>query len=340
MNDSDLKVTSSLATDLQVLHHERLKHNKNPITGYLNINILRNQLTVILKYLSLDYFILSETKLDESFPNAQFTLDGYEIRARRDRNKFGGGLIEYVRKGLICKRTNKYEPKSNECICSEITFSKKKWVIFSIYRTPNGENLTDFFEDMTTSLTKEMSNYENIIVMGDFDIDIKCKGVGSNNLSDLCDLFHLTNIVKSGTCFTKTRTSLIDLILTNKPSSFNTTLVTETSLSDYHKMITTFFKLHFLRLRPKVITYRNYKKFHEEKFLNDLKETNNIMNDPNQSLTKTFLTIVKKHAPLKKKIVRGNQTLFMTKEFQKVIYTRSRLKNKMNKNLPKKHNGL
>ena len=127
---------------------------------------------------------------------------------------------------------------------------------------------------MTTSLTKAMSNYENIIVMGDFNIDIKCKGVGSNNLSDFCDLFHLTNIVKSDTCFTKTHTSLIDLILTNKPSSFNTKLVTETGLSGYHKMITTFFKLHFSRLRPKVITYRNYKKF-----LNDLKETNIIMNE-------------------------------------------------------------
>ena len=88
MNNSDLSGTSSHGTDLQVLHHERLKHNKNAIIGYLNINSLRNKLTdlkVILKYLSLDYFILSETKLDESFLNAQFTLDGYEIRARRDK---------------------------------------------------------------------------------------------------------------------------------------------------------------------------------------------------------------------------------------------------------------
>ena len=38
--------------------------------GYLNINTLRNKLTdlrVILKYLALDYFVLSKTKLDESF---------------------------------------------------------------------------------------------------------------------------------------------------------------------------------------------------------------------------------------------------------------------------------
>ena len=125
--------------------------------GYLNINSLRNKLTdlrVILKYLSLDYFVLSEMKLDESFPNAQFTLGGYEIRARRDRNKFGGGLIQYVRKGLICKRTAKFDPKFNECICSEITFSKI-------------EKLTDFFEEMTMSLTKVTPNFENMIVMGD-----------------------------------------------------------------------------------------------------------------------------------------------------------------------------
>ena len=188
MNDSDLMRLSSLTIELQILHHERLIHNKNTVIGYLNINSLRNtltDLTVILKYLSLYYFVLSETKIDESFPNAQFTLDGYEIRARRDRNKFGGGLIEYVRKGLICNRIVKYEQKYSECIYSEITFSKKKWVIFSIYRPPNVEYLTGFFEEMAISLTKVTSGYENILVMGDFHIDIKRKSVGSNNLSDI-----------------------------------------------------------------------------------------------------------------------------------------------------------
>ena len=71
------------------------------------------------------------------------------------------------------------------------------------------EFLTEFFHEMTTSLTKVSSNYENVIVMGYFNIDMKCKGVGSNNLSYFCDLFHLTSIVKSDTCFTKTQTSLI-----------------------------------------------------------------------------------------------------------------------------------
>ena len=40
MNDGDLSGTSSLATDLQALHHERLQHNENPMIGYLKINSL------------------------------------------------------------------------------------------------------------------------------------------------------------------------------------------------------------------------------------------------------------------------------------------------------------
>ena len=46
------------------------------------MNNLRNKATgskLIFKDLSLDNFVLSETKLDESFPTAQFSLEGYEI---------------------------------------------------------------------------------------------------------------------------------------------------------------------------------------------------------------------------------------------------------------------
>ena len=50
-------------------------------------------------------------------------------------------------------------------------------------------------------------------------------------------------------------------------------------------MITTFFKLNFSRLRPKVITYSYYKKFDKENFLNDQKEKNVRIDekDPNQN---------------------------------------------------------
>ena len=45
----------------------------------------------------------------------------------RDRDKNGGGLIEFLRKGYITKRLKDYETQICETICSEFTVSKKQW---------------------------------------------------------------------------------------------------------------------------------------------------------------------------------------------------------------------
>ena len=53
--------------------------------------------------LSLGYLVLSKTKIDQSFPIAQFYIKWYEVRARRDRDKHGGRLIKFVKNGLSLK---------------------------------------------------------------------------------------------------------------------------------------------------------------------------------------------------------------------------------------------
>ena len=58
----------------------------------------------------------------------------------------------------------------------------------------------------------------------------------------------------------------------------------------------------------------------------------NCPNENYQHLTENFLSVVEKHAPLKKKIVRDNQAPFVNREFRKASYTRSRLRNKYWKN--------
>ena len=63
------------------------------------MNSLRNKihdLRLIIYDVLLDYFVMIETKLNNSFPNAQLTIKNYEIRAWMDRGKHVGGLIESV----------------------------------------------------------------------------------------------------------------------------------------------------------------------------------------------------------------------------------------------------
>ena len=92
--------------DLEKLQDARWKYLKQTLLTYWNINSLRNKvidLQEIVGYLLPDYLVLSETKLGNSFPLAQFNLPNYEIRTRCDRDKNGGGLMEFVRRVLFVK---------------------------------------------------------------------------------------------------------------------------------------------------------------------------------------------------------------------------------------------
>ena len=324
-----------MAPDLQILHDFRLKYPRNLLIAYLNINSLRNkiiELREIISYLQFDYFVLSETKINDSFPSEQFDMSGYEIRARRGRDGVGGGIIEYVR-GVICKRLKDFETTISESICSELVISKKKRFCMCIYCPPNYNSLSTFFDEITLSLNKAALKFENFIVMGDFNIDVNASGPGKDKLDEFCNLFDLTNLVKEDTRCINNHRSTIDLTLTNKPDSFQKTCSTETGVSDYHECISTFLKSDYSKLKPKAIHYRN---FDVSLFLNDLEKTTLLTNSyfPNenyQHLTENFISVVGKHAALKK-FIRGNQAPFVNRELRKAIYTRSRLRNKYWKN--------
>ena len=66
---------------------------KRLVIGYLNINSLRNKFDSLkLIKNSLDVFMISETKLDETLPEGQFLMDGFTPPYWIDRNTNGGGI--------------------------------------------------------------------------------------------------------------------------------------------------------------------------------------------------------------------------------------------------------
>ena len=171
--------------------------------------------------------------------------------------------------------------------------------------------------------------------MGDLNIDTFDKTKDKScYLSDLCDTFSLKNIITGKTCFKKTRGTSIDILLTNRLRSFLKTGIFETGLSDHHKVILSFFRSYFSRIPPNTIQYRKYKTFKESSFLHELDQEllkgdmykNN--RDMFSSFTETFRRVLDKHAPLKTKRVRGNQSPFMTKELSKEAMNKSKTRNK------------
>ena len=59
-------------------------------------------------------------------------------------------------------------------------------------------------------------------------------------------------------------------MLTNKQESFLKAKTVETGLSDFHKMVVSVFKTSFKKQKPKMQTYRDYKRFDNEKFRESL----------------------------------------------------------------------
>ena len=66
-----------MGAELHLFQKDRRQYLNNPLIGYLNINSVPNKiadLRIIIQSIPLDYHVLSETKLDESDPNANLNL--------------------------------------------------------------------------------------------------------------------------------------------------------------------------------------------------------------------------------------------------------------------------
>ena len=129
--------------------------------------------------------IISETKLNESFPEAQLKIPSFTTSFQRDQNKFGGGIMVFVREDIFSKLISN-KTLNIERISVELTFCKKKWLLSCSYN-PNMSTITDHLE----ILDLYSAEYENIIIIGDFDTDINHACIKS-----FCETYTLSSHIK------------------------------------------------------------------------------------------------------------------------------------------------
>ena len=127
----------------------KLENPKNITISHLNVSSLRNKFISIEELIKskLDIFLVSEIKIDPSFPSQQFSIDGYKIY-RRDRNSFGGGLLFYQNENIPCRELTAEQIDSNfEVIFLERpTIRTQKWLIIGLYKPHNRKEEFFFFK--------------------------------------------------------------------------------------------------------------------------------------------------------------------------------------------------
>ena len=153
-------------------------------------------------------------------------------------------------------------------------------------------------------------------------------------MAGFCGTYDLRSLISELSCYKNPENrTCIDLILTSHPHIFQNSCVLEKGLSDFHKMTVTIMKASFQRLQPRIINYRDYRRFQNDVFREELlSELLNVNIGENEEGFSNFLDICKKnlnyHAPCKQKRARGNHLPFINKTLSKEITKRTRLRNK------------
>ena len=80
---------------------------------------------------NIDILLVSETKLDDTFPVGQFYIDGYSTPYRFDRTSHGGGILLYIREDIPSKMSKFEQVQINfKGFLGEINLREKKVASF------------------------------------------------------------------------------------------------------------------------------------------------------------------------------------------------------------------
>ena len=90
--------------------------------GHLNVQGLSSKIDQIKLMLrskanSIHIFGMSKSKLKDYLHENAFCIDGYQKPIRKDRLEGGGGIIVYIKEGVIFKRRNDLELDGLVCVC-------------------------------------------------------------------------------------------------------------------------------------------------------------------------------------------------------------------------------
>ena len=187
------------------------------IIGTLSINSISSKFDDLKVLISemFDISIITETKLDDTYPISQFHIEGHSMPYRLDRNRNGGGVIIYVREDIPSKILKKHLfPNDIEGIFVEINFRKSKWLLCGIYHPPSQSD--QYYFDNIYKALDVYCQYEKIMLVGDFNAQI-----GEKCFDYFLFQHELRSVNDKPTCYKNPdKSSCIDFILTNSALSF------------------------------------------------------------------------------------------------------------------------
>jgi len=251
------------------------------------------------------------------------------------------GEIETDLEALLIRNTLNYKVLSNlpdddlEFIGIQVIKPKTKPFIVGTWYRPPGTNIEIF--NKFDSLLGKIENYNmEVNIIGDLNCDLGASPLDhkATMLLNICSMYQYDQLIKHPTRITQNTSSTIDLFLTNNPAKFSYSGVCDIGLSD-HCLIYAIRKTIIPKSNLKIVISRCFKKFDPFGFRNELSmipwHKIKTERDPNKAWDlwyQMFLSIADKHAPLKKRRVKGSNCSWITPDLKKKkqMFERDRLK--------------
>ena len=133
--------------------------------------------------------LVSETKIDDSFPQGQFIIDGFSAAYRLDCNCLGGGLMLFVREDIPSNLLT-IEEKPIESFYVELNLRNSKWLVNCSYN-PHKNSIGNHFDRISESLGLQSSDYEKMMFLGDFNVTDD-----EHHVKSFCENCGLKNLIR------------------------------------------------------------------------------------------------------------------------------------------------
>lgn len=181
------------------------------------MNGLRNNFTE-LKYVvrtrKPDIFFLNETHLTENCDNNDLKVNNYSVLHCMSHSKHTGGVSVLINKRFKYSRVNMTKEQIAWYLSFEMYINKKPTIFAGVYLSSNGEHKTlvlDSFENWCNNI--EIN--KDIVICGDFNIDMKSNSNFCRRLINICDDCGLSQLINEPTRITNETSTIIDLCLSN-----------------------------------------------------------------------------------------------------------------------------
>ena len=196
----------------------RLKNSNKVIICHININSLRSKFELLTEMVGdkVDVLMISETKLDSSCSDAQFSIKSYSKLYRLDRNSKRGGIILYFREDIPSKLiSSSCIDNYKEYFLVELNLRKQKWLIIC-NDNPHKTMIKGYLEYISKEIDSHSSSYDNFLLIGDLNSEPTEEAMKS-----FYQIHNFKNLLDKPKCYKNpTCPSRVDLIVTNKHRSF------------------------------------------------------------------------------------------------------------------------